>query len=298
MRKALFLVNPISGRGKHGLARARCIEALNAGGVEVEVLEIPGPSQAGRLVGEHQGTDFEMLLAGGGDGTVREVAEVAAHLELPLGIIPLGTSNTVARELGVPLDPVAASRVVGSGRVRVVDMAEAGGVKFMLCLGAGLDAEVIRRVHRNRHHGIRKRSYVPAILSSYFGYGYPGLEVAVDGKAMPPGAFQVVVANARSYAGYFEVAGRAEIDDGLLDVCLLYGGKWSLFRQALRALRKTSLLTRPESHRGSGAICLRAREVFIPGPPSAPVQIDGDMAAGLPQTVRVLPGALKVIAPE
>jgi len=297
MRKALFLVNPISGRGRHGLARARCIEAFNAGGLEVEVLEIPGPAEVARAVGEYGGADFEMLLAGGGDGTVREVAEVAAHLELPLGVIPLGTSNTVARELGLPLDPVAASRVTASGRERVIDLGDAGGAKFILCLGVGFDADVIRRVHIGRERGISMYTYAPATAGAYLGYGYPGIEVEVDGRAMPPGAFQVVVANAGSYAGYFKVAGRAEIDDGWLDVCLLYGGKWSLLRQALRALRGRPLLARPETHRGPGAVCLRAREVFIPGPPSAPVQIDGDMATGLPRTIRVLPGALRVIVP-
>jgi diacylglycerol kinase family enzyme len=297
MRKALFVVNPISGRGEHGLVRARCVEAMAAGDLEVEVLETPGPGGTARAVGEYRGADFEMLVAGGGDGTVREVAEVAARLDLPLGIIPLGTSNSVVRELGLPLDPVSASRVAASGRERTVDMGEAGGVRFLLCLGAGLDADVIRRVHRGRQHGISKLSYVPATLGAFFRYEYPGIEVVIDGTPMPPGPFQVVVANARVYAGYFAVASEAEVDDGLLDVCLLYGGKWSLLRQGLRALRKRPLLARPQRHAGAGAIVLRAREIFIPGPPSAPVEIDGDPAAGLPQTVRVLPGALRVIVP-
>jgi diacylglycerol kinase (ATP) len=295
MRKALFVVNPISGRGKHGLVRANCVEALNAAGLDVEVIETPGPGQTARVVGEHPGADFELLLAGGGDGTVREVAEVAAHLEIPLGIIPLGTSNSVARELGLPLDPVRAAKVAASGRERTIDLADAGGVKFLLCLGVGFDADIVRRVHRDRRHGIRKFSYVPAALGGYLGYEYPGLEVTVDGKAMPPGAFQLVVANARTYAGYFAVAVDAAIDDGMLDVILLYGGRWSLLRQAVRALGKRAPYLRRDPSSGAGALVMRAREVFVPGPPSAPVQIDGDMAAGLPQTIRVLPGALKVI---
>ena len=76
----------------------------------------------------------------------------------------------------------------------------------------------------------------------------------------------------------------------------MYGGKWSLVRQALRAFGKKALVARPERHRGAGAVLLRAKEVFIPGPPSVPVQIDGDTAGSPPQAIRVVPGALKVIA--
>jgi len=298
VRKALFVVNPISGRGKHGLVRARCVEALNAGNLEVEVLETGGPGEAARVVGEYGGADFDMLLAGGGDGTVREVAEVAARLEIPLGIIPLGTSNSVARELGLPLDPVAASRLAAAGRARTMDMAEAGGARFLLCLSVGFDAEVVRRVHRERRHGISKLSYVPATLGALCRYGFPGIEVIVDGVPAPEGAFMVVVANGRTYAGYFQVARDAAVDDGLLDVVLLYGGRWTLTRQAVRALLKMPLLARRDRHSGSGAVLMRGREVFIPGPPSAPVALDGDVAGALPQAIKVLPGALQVIAPE
>ena len=298
MRKALFVVNPISGRGRHGLARARCVEAMNAEGMEVDVLETPGPGEAARVVGEYEKADFDVLLAGGGDGTVREVAEVAARLEVPLGIIPLGTSNSVARELELPLDPVAASRLAASGRARTVDMAEAGGARFLLCLSAGFDAEIVRRVHLGRRHGISKLSYVPAALGAFFTYNFPGIEAVVDGVPAPEGAFMVVVANARTYAGYFQVARDAAIDDGLLDVVLFYGGRRSLVRQALRALGKKPLLARRDRNSGPGTIVLRAEEVLVSGPPGAPVQIDGDTAGPLPQAVKVLPGALRVVVPE
>ncbi|MHC4914393.1 MAG: diacylglycerol/lipid kinase family protein [Planctomycetota bacterium] len=297
MRKVILAVNPVSGRARHGLVRARCVEALNSAGLEVDVLDIPGPGEAARVIGEYGGADFDALLAGGGDGTVREVAEVAARLEIPLGIVPLGTSNSVARDLGLPLDPVKAAALIPSAGERSIDMADAGGAKFLLCMSAGLDAEVVRRVHSGRSGGIRKLSYVGATLGSFFGYSYPPLEVVVDGVPMPEGAIGVVVANARVYAGYFELASEAEIDDGLLDVCLFYGGKWSLVRQAVRAWRGRPLRARPERHSGSGAIVLQAREVFIPGPPSAPVQIDGDVAAGLPRTIKVLHRSLRVLVP-
>ncbi len=168
MRRILLVANPASGRGDGGLARARCLEALAAAGVEAELLETPGPGETARAVGEHSGADFSALVAAGGDGTVREVAEVAARLELPLGILPLGTSNSVARELGIPLDPVEAARTVAAGRERTVDMGEAGGARFLLCWSVGFDAEVVRRVHRGRRHGVRKLAYVGAAVDYHF----------------------------------------------------------------------------------------------------------------------------------
>ena len=297
MRKALFVVNPISGGARHGLARAACLEALGAAGVEVEVLELPGPGETARAIGEYQGVDFEALLAGGGDGTVREVAEVASRLELPLGIIPLGTSNSVARELGLPLDPVKAARVAAAGKVRVVDMAQAGPARFLLCAGVGFDAEVIRRVHAGRRGGISVLSYVPRALSAFFSYPFPGVDVVVDGVPAPPGATQVVIANARVWGGWFHLAREARIDDGLLDVVLFYGGRFSLTRQVIRAFFKRPMLPRRGRDSGPGAIEMQGHEVFIPGSPAAPFQIDGDMAGSPPLSIKVLPGALKVIAP-
>jgi diacylglycerol kinase (ATP) len=298
MRKVLFLGNPIAGQARHGLIRARCVEVMTELGLTVELLETTGPNQIARLVAEYRGADFDLLVAGGGDGTIREVAETASRLDIPFGIIPLGTSNSVARELGVPTRPVEAARVVATGVPRAVDMAEAAGRRFLLCLGVGFDAEVVAAVHASRRGGIHMASYLPAILKSGATYAFPPIEVVVDGVPAPPGPVQVVVGNTRVWGGLMVLAKDARIDDGLLDVCLFYGGRWSLTGQALRALFKRPMAMRRDRLSGSGAILCSAREVFIPGPPSAPVEMDGDPGPHLPLSIKVLPKAVKAIVPR
>jgi YegS/Rv2252/BmrU family lipid kinase len=298
MRRALLVANPASGRGSGGLARARCLEELLACGVAAEVVESPGPGLIAQAVGEHPRSDFELLLAAGGDGTVREVAEVAARLELPLGILPLGTSNSFARELGLPVAPEAAARIAGRGRVRRVDMGLAGGAGFVLCWGAGIDAEVVRRVHLGRRGGTSKLKYVAAAAGALVGHTLSGIEATVDGVCIPAGAVQLVVCNARLYGGHFVLAPEARLDDGWLDVVLVYGGRGALLGQALRALRRRPLAGRPLQGSGPGAVLLRAREVLVSGPPGVPVEIDGDIAAGLPVRITVQPGRLQVIVPR
>ena len=298
MRKALLVVNPVAGRARHGLARARCIEAMTALGLAVEVLETGGPGQVARLVADYQGADFDMLLAAGGDGTIREVAEAASWLDVPVGIIPLGTSNSVARELGIPTKPLEAARVAALGVPRAVDMAETSGRRFLLCVGVGFDAEVVARVHASRRGGMHIASYLPHVTQAFFSYAFPPVEVVVDGVAAPPGPVQVIVANTRIWGGPLVLAPEARIDDGWLDVCLFYGGRWSLTAQALRALLKRPMAGRKERFSGSGALVLRAREVFIPGPPSAPVEMDGDPGPPLPLSIKVLPKAVQVIVPR
>ena len=298
MRKALLLANPVSGRARHGLIRARCIEAMRGQGLDVELLETAGPDQIARQVAEHQGADFDLLVAAGGDGTIREVAETASRLDIPFGIIPLGTSNSVARELGVPARPEDAARAVAAGVPRAVDMAEAAGRRFMLCLGAGFDAAVVAAVHASRRGGIHVASYVPAVLSATVNYRFPGIEVVIDGVPAPPGAVQVVIGNTRVWGGWMVLSRDARIDDGLLDVMLFYGGRASLAGQGMRAFLKRPLAVRRDRFSGNGAIICQAREVLIPGPPSVPVEMDGDPGPPLPLAVRVLPKAVRAIVPR
>jgi len=296
-RKALFVVNPISGRGRHALLRSKCIEVMNAGGLEVEVLETSGPGSVAEDVALHQASDYQIIVAGGGDGTVREVAQVARKIDLPLGIIPLGTSNSVVRELGISLDPLLAAATVAGGQNRRIDVGVANGALFLLCHSAGFDAEVVKRVHQKRHGGISMLRYLPAALSTFFSYELRPIEVLVDGQEAPPGAVQLVVCNARTYGGVMYLSADASIDDGLLDVCLFYGSRWSLLRQALRVLTGRQLKVRASRHVGNGVLIIKAREIVISGPPSLPVEIDGDIADNPPHTIKVIPAGLTVIVP-
>lgn len=297
MPKALLVANPISGKAGHGMVRARCVEAMAERGLAVQVIETTGPGQIARLIAEHKGADFDMLVAAGGDGTIREVADVASRLDVPLGILPLGTSNSVARELGIPTRPVEAAKVAATGTVRQVDMGETSGQRFLLCVGVGFDADVVANVHASRRGGINMMaSYVPAIVKSGLTYAFPAIEVVIDGVAAPPGAVQVVVGNTRTWGGPFVLAPEARMDDGLLDISLFYGGRAALTAQALRAVLKQPMAKRKD--KGSGALHYQAKEVFIPGPPSASVEIDGDPGPPLPLAIKVLPKVLKVVTPE
>jgi diacylglycerol kinase (ATP) len=267
-------------------------------GLDVELLETAGPGRVAQQVAEYRGADFDMLVAAGGDGTIREVAETASRLDVPFGIVPLGTSNSVARELGLPTRPVEAARVVASGVPRPIDMAEAAGRRFLLCVGVGFDAEVVAAVHSSRRGGISLAHYVPAALKACMTYTLPHIEVVIDGVPQPPGAVQVVVGNTRVWGGPMVLAPEARMDDGLLDVCLFYGGRLSLLGQGLRAVMRLPLATRRERLAGSGAILCRAREIFIPGPPSVPVEMDGDPGPPLPLSIKVIPKAVRAIVPR
>jgi YegS/Rv2252/BmrU family lipid kinase len=296
-RKALFVVNPVSGRGSHALLPSKCIEVMNADGLEVEVLETSGPGSVAEDVALHQGSDYQIIVAGGGDGTVREVAQVARKIDLPLGIVPLGTSNSVVRELGISLDPLQAASTVATGQNRIIDVGEANGALFLLCHSAGFDAEVVKRVHKKRHGGISMLRYLPAAMATFFSYELRSIEALVDGLEAPPGAVQIVICNARTYGGVMHLSPDATIDDGLLDVCLFYGSRWSLLGQALRVLIGRKLKLRASRHAGNGVLIIKAREIVIAGPPSLPVEIDGDIAANPPHTIKVIRAGLTVIVP-
>jgi len=230
------------------------------------------------------------VVAGGGDGTVGLLANLLPE-GTPLGILPLGTENLLSRHLGIRPSAEQVAQIIRDGNVVRMDAGEADGRFFLLMLGVGLDADVVRRLDANRSGHIHHLSYAKPIVESIFNYQYPELRVYTNGSEQPSIAKWTFVVNLPRYAGGLSFSPGASEFDGQLNVCTFrQGSLW----HGLRYL--TGVVFQQHHHWDDVQIDL-ATEVRIESDGEAHYQLDGDPGGSLPVDVRILPGRLALFAP-
>jgi len=286
-----LVVNPIAGAGLSTWVLPLLVRRLTRLGLSCEVVRTFTAADARQAAGDLRGA-YHALVVLGGDGTVREAIAGLTRRDVPVGIVPLGTANVLARELRLPIQPERAARVIAERTVRWLDLGEANGRPFFLMAGVGFDAEVTARVHASRRGAITVLNYFPALIGVLLRYRFPAIRVTVDGRPVGGEANFVVVSNTRRYGGRLVMALDAAPDDGWLDVCLY---RIPQRRAALSLFVRFLTHRRPDRRR---ATFLRARRVEVTGDGPVPYQLDGDPFGTLPVTVRVEPRAVPVIVPE
>ena len=316
--RACVIFNPAA-KGQKAERFRRCLDAIAA---ECALKRTTAPGDARALAAEAIRAGFETIFAAGGDGTLNEVLNGFADVpdgfsRARLGLLPLGTVNVFARELGIPLQPDAAwqlLRCAGERRIDLPCVEHAGAHErkrhyFAQMAGAGLDARAIELVSWSHKKRIGPLAYVvagvkalaekPARItvrverraSSVEGANDPGPRpVALDS---PPGGGQLIlIGNGRLYGGSFRVFPGAYACDGLLDVCIFPRANWlTLMRCALPLLLGKRL---PE-----GAVRrFRSESFALLSESPAPFEIDGELAGHLPASFSVKRAGLRVLVPE
>ena len=233
-----------------------------------------------------------LVCAWGGDGTVNEVAQAVAGTDTALGIVPAGSGNGLARELGLPRDPVRAFHVALGGRERMIDVGEVDGRLFVNLAGIGLDAEVTARFNQRRGGPRGLWPYVAIGIRELFRSRPRRYTLRIREGTWHEPALAIVCANGRQYGGGAVIAPRARLDDGQLDLVVVAP------RSPLRALWDARHLFRGTLDRAPGVRTARVTEAEIAGPEPMLVHVDGEAVLGGPVvTVRVRPGALRVRVP-
>jgi diacylglycerol kinase family enzyme len=291
-RRVLILVNPLAGaQNRQAVAEELGNELKDAGfqptivhQVEALVCEARRLADAGEL---------RAVVAAGGDGTVRLVAENTAP-GTPLVILPLGTENLLARHLELAQNPARIAQVIAGGCTVTFDAGSAGGRLFTLMAGCGFDADVVRRLHASRQGHIHHLSYAKPILDAIRTYDYPELRVRYAAAGDAPDAELrqeitarwVFVVNLPRYAGGLSFSPQASGTDGLLDVCTFKEGSlWS----GLLYLGGV-MLGQHEAMQDFTRVQTRRLRVEAAAP--APFQLDGDPGGELPVEIGVLPRRL------
>jgi YegS/Rv2252/BmrU family lipid kinase len=295
--RARIIVNPTSGGGR-GAALVRAgdalIASLAARGLAAEICPTTGPGSARRLAEQAVRQGFEMVVAAGGDGTINEVIQALVHHTTALGVLPLGTVNVWAREVGIPQGVAGACRVLVEGVRRRIDVGRANTRYFLLMAGIGIDAEITRRVERHwlKRVGLKMLGYIAA--ASYVGVTERPHRFTVrrGTQRRTAHAVQILIGNTRLWGGAIELAQRALADDGWLDVVFIGG-------HHLR--HRVNVVVRAALHRrglGPGTRYETVRTVHVEAAQPLAVQADGELIGHLPMTFAVMPRALTVVVPR
>jgi len=288
-REIALLTNPTAGRGKGARHRDAALRRLRDSGFVVRNLEGRDADEAADLARGCVADGVEALVVCGGDGLVHLGVQAVAGTGVPLGLIPSGTGNDVARYLGIPrTDPVAAAdRVIASHR-RTIDLARSGDRWFVTVLAAGFDAIVNERANTMTwpHGQMRYNLATLAELRTFRPIPYV---LQLDDETVEHEAMLVAVGNGPSFGGGLRITEGALLDDGLLDVVVITRmSKSKLVRSYPRLFTGRIDGVQEYVHR-------RVRSVTIAAP-GIVAYADGERFGALPLTVDCVPGALEVIA--
>lgn len=288
-----FIVNPAAGRGRARRILPALRRALEASGLDHEVVVSEEAAAPAGLALEAIDRG-RRVVACGGDGLVGAVAAVTAGHGGVVGIVPLGAGNDFARHLGLdPARPLDALAVIRAGRVAELDLGRVNGRLYCCVAGTGFDAEANRWANTVRR--LRGRPlYVAAVLRTLCRYRPRRFRITADGAVREVEAWLVAVANAPSYGGGMLVAPQARTDDGQLEVAII--GALS---------RLEFLRTFPKVFHGGhvahpSVSTFHARRVVIEaeGAGSAmEIYADGERVGELPAEIEVVPRVLKALIP-
>ncbi|WP_329578775.1 diacylglycerol kinase family lipid kinase [Kitasatospora sp. NBC_01250] len=285
------IVNPVSGGG-HAAARWEPVAVLlRSAGAAVRT--VPTHDRAHAISCATQAAERgDVVVAVGGDGMVRDVAEGAVRGGGTMAIVPAGRGNDLARTLRLPGtgDPTAIAELLLAAPTRTLDVLEVNGVIAPGNVYIGIDSLATRIINAGR--GLPALLlYRLAPLQAILRWRAAGYTLTVDGERREVRAHTVVVANSGAYGHGLRIVPSAVLDDGLLDVMVVGDGPRAKIVAFMREAKRGTHPSRPE-------VTVRtARRVTVDADRPIPVCADGDEIAQLPADIRVRPGALTVIAP-
>ena len=285
----LIIFNPVAGR-RRAQRLWRVLDIMATSGVRLEIVETQHGGHATELARTGAQAGRQLVVAAGGDGTIAEVAAGLAGSDCKLGIIPIGTANVLAHELGLSFSPAGVAAALAFGRTVNVwpgSAVGAGGTRlFVQMLGAGFDAQVVKNLSLGLKRAIGRSSYVLQSMRELGRYGFPPITVSLDGKCSEAGS--VIVSKGRLYAGRYLVApGCRPTDRGFSVVLFERPG-------ALQAALCGAALPFDMIPHMPGVRVLRAEHVELDCR-QAPAQTDGDPCGNGRLVIDNAPGSILVV---
>jgi diacylglycerol kinase (ATP) len=287
-QRALLLVNRQARRGQEALAQA--IEHLQTKGLDLLEESSAKPEELSDLIRNYRDR-VDLVIVGGGDGTLNAVTEGLVDTQLPLGVLPLGTANDLARTLGIPTDLNQACEIITQGNLQRIDLGWVNGKYFFNVASLGLSVQITQQLTTE----VKRRWGVLAYLATAIGVirqSRPFLaEIACQEQTIQVRTVQVAVGNGRHYGGGMTVVEDAAIDDNRLDLYSLELRHWWQIIPLLPAMRGGQ-------HVNSSYVrALAGKEFTVRTRKPRPINTDGEITTYTPATFRVVPKALSVLVP-
>ena len=286
-RKALFIINPVSGGKKKDQVPQLIQKHLDHDAIDYQI-EFSTLDKEIRAIAIEAAHTYDMIVAVGGDGTVNETASAIVNTDKLLGIVPYGSGNGLSRFLQIPMDPVKAIKLLSTGNIRSVDSARLNGRWFFNMAGMGFDAHISEVFSHTTKRGFS--SYLKSSIEEISKYKAQDYHLEIDGHVYDRTAFMLSFANSSQYGNNAHVSPHASLHDGLLDICVIKPfPPYRLPEMGLRMLTKTS-----ESSKFVEII--RGRHIKVERAAAGPVHLDGEPSIiGAQAQIDVVPNSLNVI---
>ncbi|MFH1160647.1 MAG: diacylglycerol kinase family protein [bacterium] len=289
-KKILFIVNPVSGTGRQKRFEKRIDKFLDKSRYTYKIAFSDYPGHAIELSRQAMQENTDIVVAVGGDGTVNEVGRSLVGTESALAIIPTGSGNGLARHLGIPMSFRRSLEIVNRGKIRNIDTGSLNGRVFLNIAGVGFDAHIARKFDQTQRRGFF--TYFHIATSSYKKYKPKKYKLIVDGTPVKRKAFMISFANSSQFGNNASIDGRAKIDDGLLDVCIVK--KLPFWKVIILS----PLLFVKKFERTPYVEIIQAKEISVEREKGRYIHLDGDpVQQGKSFTVLIHPLSLHIIVP-
>ena len=321
--KSELIYNPSGGQVVIRRELAKVVAFLEGHRWSVTLRETGRPLEATELARDAVHRGANAVSAAGGDGTVNEVANALVGTDAALGVLPMGTTNSWALQMGIPaLNPVLpgtqaakivagleeriahrlpvnyyrkvlldAARVLVEGRTVAVDVGEISGRYFLISAGIGLEATIVESMSLREKRALGSWAYVATAIESAYRYARTEVYLTLDGRRIEVNTPLIVVSNIQLYGGMMAIGPRACVNDAMLDVCIFKGeGFFTFVQYAMKVLSHRHLKDPKVEY-------YQCREIGIEAERPLPVHVDGDPFTSTPVTIRAVPSSLRVIVP-
>lgn len=290
--RAALIYNPLARRlrGRRVQKVEIAMKLIRSYGLEVEAYPTKGPNHASLLAREVLDSGCDLIIACGGDGTINEVIRGIAGSQGTLMIIPAGTSNVLAKEVGLPSSITHSVSLIRTGIVRRISLGQVDGRHFALMAGIGLDASVVSMLSERLKTFLGEGAFWIEGFRQLFAYSFSPFQIQINGKSRL--ATFALISKARYYGGGVQITGRANFFSDNFDVCLFQSNnRW-------RYLYYLWMILLRQHYKLPDMQYLKARTIRLVGSPTIKIQVDGELIGHLPQNVTIHRDALSLLVPK
>lgn len=287
--RALLLINRHARQGQKSLTEA--IECLKTSGFDLIEESTEHPDRLTETILRYR-ERVDIVIVGGGDGTLNAAVDALIDTQLPLGILPLGTANDLARTLGIPNSLTEACKIIATGEQRRIDLGRVNGKHFFNVASMGLSVKITERLTKEVKRRWGVFAYLATALQVIWESRPFSAEIRVNGESIRVRTVQIAVGNGRYYGGGMAVAHDAAIDDQRLDLYSLEINHWWQIIPLLPAMRQGRHIKWREVRALQG----QEMEVYTRKP--RPINTDGEITTYTPAHFYVIPKAVAVFVPS